>query len=217
MPNFTTARIRLGAGLVFGATMAGLAAATLTGAGSANASCISVSGVGNTNQCTTKNLGDVAVVIGTGQATAQGGANVAWAIGDEAYAESVGKFNLAFANGNPGPNSGMVITDGPDGVQIPPQDRATTAAVAVGSGNRALAIGDGATAGAVGGDRSIGISKLPLRRPQIGNNTAVSFGRGSNSYAGTLPPKDPPGNKPNHQFAGAIGDHKNALNGINNK
>jgi hypothetical protein len=221
MPSFTTQRLthrsRLGAGLLVGATMAGLAAATVAGAGSANASCVSFSGMGNTSQCKTTNLGDVAVVIGNGAATAQGGANVAWAIGDQAYAEAAGKFNLAFANGNPGPNSGMVITPGADGLQIPAQDREATAAVAVGFGNRALAIGDGATAGAVGGDGSALISKLPNRRLQIGNNTAVSVGKGSNSYAGSLPPKFPPGNAPKNQFAGALGDHKNALNGINNK
>jgi len=66
--------------------MAGLAATTLSGAGSANASSVSISGVGNTSQCNTSNFGDVAVVIGSVVATAQGGGNIAWAIGNKADA-----------------------------------------------------------------------------------------------------------------------------------
>ena len=90
-------------------------------------------------------------------------------------------------------------------------------AQAVGFGNRAIAVGDGATAAALGGDGLASISKFPIRRPKIGNNTAITLGKGSNSYAGSLPPKAPPGNAPKDQFAAAIGDHRNALNGINNK
>jgi len=48
-------------------------------------------------------------------------------------------------------------------------------------------------------------------------NTSITIGKGSNSYAGSLPPTMPPGNAPRNQFAVAIGDHRNALNGINSK
>jgi hypothetical protein len=125
-------------------------------------------------QRNTSNFGDVAVVIGGGIATAQGGENIAWAIGNKADAIAAGKYNLAFAQGNTGPNPGMVVTTSEDAF-----------AEAVGFGNRAVAVGD--------------------------------VGKGSDSYAGSLPPKAPPGNAPKNQFAAAIGDHRNALNGINNK
>jgi len=221
MPILTAQRLtnrnRLGAGLLVGATMAGLAAAMLTGAGSANASCISVGGIGNTSQCNTSNFGDVAVVIGKGYATAQGGGNIAWAIGNNADAIAAGKYNLAFAQGNTGPNPGMVVTTGENGVAIPATDKEDAFAESLGFGNRAIAIGDGATAAAMGGDGLSSISRLQLKRAQIGNNTSITIGKGSNSYAGSLPPKLPPGNAPRNQFAAALGDHHNALNGINNK
>jgi hypothetical protein len=207
-----TNRNLLGAGLPVGATMAGLAAATLTGAGSANASCVSFSGMGNNSQCNTSNFGDVAVVIGNGYATAQGGGNVAWAIGNKADAIAAGKYNLAFAQGNTGPNPGMVVTTGENGVQIPATDDEDAFAEAVGFGNRAIAIGDGATAAALGGDGLASVSKFPMRRAQVGNNTSITIGKGSNSYAGSLPPKMPPGNAPKNQFAAAVGDHRNAIN-----
>jgi len=157
------------------------------------------------------------VVIGGGIATAQGGGNIAWAIGNKADAIAAGKYNLAFAQGNTGPNPGMVVTTGENGVAIPATDSEDAFAQAVGFGNRAIAVGDGATAAALGGDGLASISKFPIRRPKIGNNTAITLGKGSNSYAGSLPPKAPPGNAPKNQFAAAIGDHRNALNGINNK
>ena len=128
-----TSRHRLRAGLLVGATITGLAAATLTGAGSAYASCVAFSGVGNTSQCNTSKLGDVAVVVGNGYAQAQGGSNVAWAVGNKANAVAVGKYNLAFAQGSTGPNPGMVIATGENGVAIPATDSEEPIAEAVGS------------------------------------------------------------------------------------
>jgi hypothetical protein len=213
MPNLN---IPVRRSVLVAATMAGLTVATLNGAGSANASCAAFSGIGNTSQCSTTSFGDVAIVVGNGVATAQGGFNVAWAIGNNAQALAVGKDNVAIANGNTGPNPGMVITTGDTGVAVPETANQNTFAQAIGVRNVAVALGDGSTATVWGGNP--GTSPWPaVRRPQVGNNTAITIGNGSNSYAGALPPKIPPGNSPNNQFAAAVGHHRNAVNGINNK
>jgi hypothetical protein len=69
-------------------------------------------------------------------------------------------------------------------------------------------VGDGSTAIAVGGDATGNATPT-----SIGNNTALTFGKGANSYAGTIPPIANT-NAPSNQFAFA-GPGKNAVNTVN--
>jgi hypothetical protein len=77
----------------------------------------------------------------------------------------------------------------------------------VGSFNRAFVVGDGSTAVVFGGDATG--TPTPT---SIGNNTALTFGNGANSYAGVIPVIG--GTTPNNQFAFA-GPGKNAVNAVN--
>ena len=125
---------------------------------------------------------------------------------------SAGVGNVAIAVGNPGPNRGMQIAEG---YRIPPSESQPSWSQAIGTFNTSILVGNGSNAISLGGRTSTS----PRVLPTIGHNTAVSFGNGSNSYAGTLPPAYPPNttNNPNHQFAGALGNFKRAINGVNNK
>jgi hypothetical protein len=216
-----------------------LAAAALNPAGGvANATCASISGVGNGGGCTStatsfavglgagtqadaEGMFNGAFAVGPGsQAFAKGNFNAASAVGTQAFADSEGTGNAAFAMGNtagaqsqgvgniavavgnPGPNPGMVLDQF---TQIPPSANTRTTAAALGAFNRALVIGTGSVVIANGGD-----ANNPLTN--IGNNTAIALGDGSNAYAGVLPVSG--GTAPNNQFAFA-GPGKNALNVIN--
>jgi hypothetical protein len=56
----------------------------------------------------------------------------------------------------------------------------------------------------------------PLNFCRPGNNTALTFGNGSNAVAAGAPVLAFPSPNSNNQFAAALGDNKNAFNGINN-
>jgi len=77
-----------------------------------------------------------------------------------------------------------------------------------GSFNRVFTLGDRSTSNAVGG-AIIGTPTLT----SIGNNTAITVGKGANSYAGTIS-TTPGRNSPSNQFAFA-GPGKNAVNAVN--
>jgi hypothetical protein len=185
--------------LMIGAVAAGaMGLAALASAGTANASCASFGGnVTIGKGCTTTNRGDVAIGLGKGTVVnASGGFNTGIAIGPRAAAYSVGSFNTAIAVGRPGPNPGFdpVITPGPD---------QRTFAGAYGNFNRSLSFGRGTIADSFGGGT--------WGPNAVGNNTAISIGRGSNSLAGwtTAPTND--------KFSVAVGTNNNAYNGINNE
>ncbi len=112
---------KFASGLLRGAAVAGLvsglAAASLGGGPTANATCIGFSGIdiGPTGQCTTE-LGTIAAVLGDGTATARGFftgaisvgggsalaegiATAAWAGGEGSQAESAGILDWAVAQG----------------------------------------------------------------------------------------------------------------------
>lgn len=184
--NSSRARYRLvGAALPIAAVSGALAA--LGSAGTANASCISFSGIGNGNGCTTTNIGDTAIVLGSGTAVASGGFNTSVAVGTYAYSEARGVFNTAIAVGDPGQNDfqpGLLVTT----------------AYTVGTFNRAIAIGKGSLAEADGGP---GHGTAP-----IGLHTAITIGNGSLAYAGLHGGVGRTGL--------AIGSRKSADDGINN-
>jgi hypothetical protein len=126
--------------LVLGAAASGvLALCALVGAGSANASCVSFSGLnsgnGGTGKCTTTSFGDTAIGIGnTDVVEASGGFNTSIAVGAGADASATGgQFNTAIAIGNEGYNEDV-------GSVVP------ATATAVGSGNSSIALGNGAAA-----------------------------------------------------------------------
>ena len=89
---------------------------------------------------------------------------------------------------------------------IPPNANQPTVAQAEGTFNRAFVVGNGSFAIANGGT-------LVGPPTSIGNNTALTFGNGTNSYAGSIP-FTTPGFTPNNQFALA-GPGKNAVNTVN--
>jgi hypothetical protein len=157
-----------------------------------------VAGVGPTD---TLNVG---AAIGNGaNADSEGSGNAAFALGTKAQAGAAGTGNLAVAVGNPGPNPGLAV--GAQPISLPSASRSTTAN-ALGTFNRAFSVGDGSLAIAVGGN----VFGPPT---SIGNNTALTFGNGAGSYAGTVPPLVG-NNAPNNQFAFA-GPGKNAVNTVN--
>ena len=93
-------RIRVKGGVLVGAVVSGaLAAGTLTGAPTANATCASFFGIGNSANCTST-LFSAAIAIGTGAtATANGLFGGAFAIGTNAYAQTYNAFDFATAVG----------------------------------------------------------------------------------------------------------------------
>ena len=96
----TISRYRLGGGVLLGAVASGaLAVAALSSAGVANATCASISGVGNGNGCTTSGT-SFAVGLGPNTAaSAQGTLNGSIAAGNGAVAATQGTANLAVATG----------------------------------------------------------------------------------------------------------------------
>jgi hypothetical protein len=125
--------------LLLGVAVSALAVGALGGAGSANASCVSFSGLNSGSGCKTANFGDTAIGIGnTGAVEASGGFNTAIAVGTGTQATAInGQFNTAVAIGNAGYNN----VYGPD---------TAAAAYANGTGNTAFAMGTGSVAGANG-------------------------------------------------------------------
>lgn len=207
---------RIAGGLLLGALASGaLAVAALGTAGAANATCASFSGVNAGSGCTTANIGDTAIGLGPDTVvSASGGFNTSIAVGNEAFADSFGtgnsslafgtrataltegRGNLAFVLGNPGPNPGIVD---PVLGDIEPTDEIESAAGAFGNFNRAVVFGNGSSGYAVGGT-TFNDMDIPGA-----NNTAFTFGNGSNADAFGL-----------NRFAGAFGSTRNAINGINN-
>lgn len=170
--------------LLTAATCGALAVGSLSGAGPAAASCASFNGTAHVGQgCTTTNKGDVAIGIGRGTVvTASGGHNTAIAIGNpgpNAY-ESGGVIPAtAFANEGTG-NKAFAIGNG-------------TLAGAAGDSNTGIAIGSGSLSSATGSpyggvqNRTLAIGPHNIAiadggtpgTNDIGNNTAVVFGKSS--------------------------------------
>ena len=153
--------------------------------------------------------------MGTGaESRAEGVGNIALANGTGAKAFALGTGNFANAFGNPGKSRAAL------GAVIP------TTAAAVGSFSRAFAFGNGTQAIAQGGP----VIGTPFPGLAGSNNTAVASGDGSTSVtagnnnsafvfgkngsalAGGLLFAPPDNNK----FASAVGDNKQAINGVNN-
>ena len=183
--------------------------AALSGAGTANAGCVSISGQtfssGGGGICSSSaQLGNIAVANGTNSAAAAGPGpgNTAVAAGNSALAEALGGGNFALAHGNVGNNNGFTVVVPPlPPLVIPANANTFTSAIASGVLNKAFAIGDGSTATAFNVDS-------PASTP--GNNVATSRGNGSNSFAisgNQLNPAIPAG-----QIANAIGNNVNSLN-----
>ena len=89
-------QIRVKGGVLLGALVSGaLSAGTLGGAPTANASCASFFGIGNSTNCTSDLFG-MAIAIGTGAvAHADGTFNIATAVGNYAAAETSGLGSIA--------------------------------------------------------------------------------------------------------------------------
>ena len=85
--------------LLLGAVASGLAATALGGAGTADATCASISGVGNSVDCTST-PGSFAVGLGSGAtANSNGPFDGAVAVGNGATALTNGSFDTALAGG----------------------------------------------------------------------------------------------------------------------
>src|ERR1700756_1499093 len=116
-------------------------------AGTAYATCASISGINAGGGCTTTDPGDVAIGLGPNTtATASGGDDTAIAIGDGASAiADNGTHNTAIAIGNPGPN-----TDAFFGQVVPTSAQAgfapNTNNGGPSSNNTAIALGNGSVA-----------------------------------------------------------------------
>jgi hypothetical protein len=86
-------------GALLTAIASSLAAVALIGTGSANATCLSISGLNNGGGCTST-AGSIALAIGTNAtASAKGFLNTSLAIGTGSKAISVGNLNTAIAMG----------------------------------------------------------------------------------------------------------------------
>ena len=212
----TTSNNKLAGGLLLGAVASGsLALAALSGAGTANAGCVSISGQtfvsGGGGACGSDNLpGDIAVANGAGAVAGAGffgssGNNISISAGNGALSEAVsGSGNFALAHGNPGNNNGAGFGSFPPipiSFDIIPSTNQPAQAIAQGVSNRAFAIGDGSTAQAFNFDS-------PASTP--GNNVATAQGNGSNALAisGNLFTTPIAAG----QIANAIGNNVNSLN-----
>jgi hypothetical protein len=200
-------KYKLAGGLLLGAIASGsLAVAALSGAATANAGCVSISGQtfasGGGGLCiTTPELGNIAVANGTGSVSeaAGGPGNLAVVGNTDAVAEALGGGNFALANGNIGPNPGATFVVGPPvGTIAIPAGNHRTFAAAAGVQNTAFAIGDGSTA------EALNFETTP------GNNRATTIGNGSNSFAISGNQIIPP--IAAGQIANAIGNNVNSLN-----
>ena len=150
----TGARQKLAGGMLLSAAAAAATAAALSGgAGTANATCASISGFGNGGGCTSA-PGGFAVGIGpntTATASAPLSAAVANGLGngatDKTTATAAGAFNLAYAGGK---NASATALGGPFNVAFTQGDNSN--ALAAGIGNIAANVGSNSTvlAGGVG-------------------------------------------------------------------
>jgi hypothetical protein len=201
---------KLAGGVLLGAVASGsLVVAALSGAATANAGCVSISGQtflsGGGGTCfTTSDLGNIAVANGVGSqaGVVAGPGNTVIAAGTNASSLAEGAGNFALAHGNPGNNNGATFPIPPfGGIVILPNPNTRTSAQVSGVLNQAFAIGDGSTANAINADS-------PSTTP--GNNRATSIGLGSNSLAisgNLLTPPVAAG-----QIANAIGNNVNSFN-----
>jgi hypothetical protein len=205
-----TSNNKLAGGLLLGAVASGsLALAALSGAATANAGCVSVSGatfvsgLGLSGLCATSTEpGNIAVANGPDAfaIAGVGPGNTAIAAGTIALAQAGGAGNFALAHGDPGANPGAVFIV-PPGAFIVPAGTIPTAASATGVLNKAFAIGNGSTANAINID-------FPVNT--VGNNRATTIGNGSNSLAVSGNQLIPP--IAAGQIANAIGNNVNSLN-----
>jgi len=205
MGQLRTKRTVLLSALVSGA----LAAGTLSSSPAANASCLSVFGLGNGNGCTS-GLTTYAIAIGLG-ATADAATGLfggAFALGSDAHATMAASgFTLAGAIGNNanasalgglfgtafqlGPGTASTITGILSfALGISPDGKTANSAAASGPGNIAVQIGPGTAA-------IIGALNLALGAPGFESgassasavglgNIAVRFGPGATTLASTL-------------------------------
>ena len=200
---------KVAGGVLLGAIASGsLAVAALSGAATANAGCVSISGQtfvsGGGGACsTTPLLGNIAVANGVGALASAGvgPGNTAIAAGTAAESSAIGAGNFTLAHGNPGLNPGFTVVVPPLPNIVIPATTLPTSAIALGVLNKAFAIGDGSVALAQNADS-------PASTP--GNNRATTIGNGSNSIAVS-------GNQlvtpiTAGQIANAIGNNVNSLN-----
>ena len=174
-----TSTEKIAGGVLLGAVASALAAGALVAAGSANATCASISGIGNGGGCTST-FGSAAVALGA-----------------NATATADGPMNLAVAVGNPGPNPFY------KGAVLPTQALARgtfNGAFAIGSGtnagsfgvaNSAAAVGNGSNAFSYGGNQGL------IPQPSKFNTSIVL---GNRSEAGAVGPVG--------KLAAAIGNDK---------
>jgi hypothetical protein len=127
---------------------------------------------------------NLAVAVGdNAAATAKGGLNGVFAIGKGATSTANGVANLALASGTKAAASATGVYNAALAIGEPSTNGRTldvpTTATATGNFNRAVVLGNGSTAQAIGGTTT-----FPGRLVDIGNNMALTFGHGSNSFAG---------------------------------
>jgi hypothetical protein len=197
---------KLAGGVLLGAVASGFATTALWGAGSAEATCASISGINVGSGCTSTAT-SVAVGIGQGTtATAQGQFNTAFALGTNATATAQGQSNTAIANGTnatavaigtnnyaqavgnstgPPPNTETIVPfTGPSLIH-------GTTAVAAGTNNRSTAVGTYAYAltqgtgntayasGNVGSNPLLQVNLGPLAAARGTSSSATAIGDGS--------------------------------------
>jgi hypothetical protein len=193
---------RLTGGLLLlgAAASCALAAAALSSAGSAHATCVSINGIGNGGGCTSSPT-SFAVGLGPGTtADAQGFFNGAFSVGADAETTSTGVGNFAAAVGNRGLNGSVMA--------VVPTD-----AVAKGTFNRAIAFGNGSGSAAIGtngtafllgnGSDAIAAGSVPPPFTSGDSNTAFTLGNFSSASA-----------IGNHHLALAFGNHNTKLNTV---
>lgn len=161
---------KLAGGVLLGAVTSALTAAALSGAGQANATCVSISGTTNGGGCSST-AGSVAIGLGRG-----------------ATAKADGLGNLAVAVGNPGFNN--VYSPLAGGADMPTQAYAQgtfNSSFAIGDGtnagskglaNTAIALGNGNNAYSFGGYKNSAPPPLPSDF-----NTSIVVGKNSDAYA----------------------------------
>jgi hypothetical protein len=219
---------KLAGGVLLGAFASGaLAAASLSGAGAANATCASISGIGNGGGCTST-LGSAAIGLGpNATATTNGPFNTALAIGKNSNAiagASPGDFgNLAVNVGNntAGPNAtgstpgafagsdlgtpgfGNVAVSAGNNNAVSADGALNNAFNIGGTGNSLIATGVGNNATNLAGSNNFIASSAGTGPTSPGLSSAFNIGGNNNFiYAGNLadPSKGGPG-----AIAGAIG------------
>ena len=183
---------RRAGGVLLGAVA--LAVGSLGSAGTTNASCLSWSGFGNGNGCNTTNIGDLAVVLGTGTATAKGGLNTAIVVnGGTADAAANGNLNIAFAaNGGSssaknGGGLNLLAALGPGSIATTPTGTGNIAVAGSNSTSTASGLYNVALANAPGAIGGMQLARQETTRATsiaTGNlNIAITRGQGSDATA----------------------------------